>query len=190
MALWKPFLGNRASLNDVEKHAGYVYWCADDGSLHFDYADLDGNLQRKQINAKEAEKLLGYDIATVLNSSDSEIPTSKAILDAIEAVKIDSANNAVAILSEAQTDASNKSAVVLAEAQKSIEAEKERAEDAEEALGNRIDALETSGPSTEFINDLLNNATFIDGLIDKLSINEAFISNIMMIMPAAEEASF
>lgn len=51
MALWKPFLGNRASLDSVEKHAGYVYWCADDGSLHFDYADADGVLQRKQINA-------------------------------------------------------------------------------------------------------------------------------------------
>ena len=51
MALWKPFLGNRASLDNVEKHAGYVYWCADDGSLHFDYTDSDGVLKRRQINA-------------------------------------------------------------------------------------------------------------------------------------------
>ena len=57
MALWKPFLGNRSSLDNVEKHAGYVYWCADDGSLHFDYVDSDGNLQRKQINA---DTLTGY----------------------------------------------------------------------------------------------------------------------------------
>lgn len=62
MALWKPFLGNRASLENVEKHAGYVYWCADDGSLHFDYTDADGNLQRKQINAKDAETLTGVSL--------------------------------------------------------------------------------------------------------------------------------
>lgn len=57
MALWKPFLGNRTSLDNIEKHAGYVYWCADDGSLHFDYVDAEGTLQRKQINAKDAETL-------------------------------------------------------------------------------------------------------------------------------------
>ena len=79
MALWKPFRGNRVDLDAVEKHDGYVYFCTDDGSLFFDYIDEDGNLQRKQINANEAEKLIGYDIATILNSSDVEIPTSKAI---------------------------------------------------------------------------------------------------------------
>lgn len=56
MALWKPFRGNRADLDSVPKHDGYVYFC-DDGSLHFDYVDLDGNLQRKQINA---DTLTGY----------------------------------------------------------------------------------------------------------------------------------
>ena len=56
MALWKPFRGSRADLDSVPKHDGYVYFC-DDGSLHFDYVDLDGNLQRKQINA---DTLTGY----------------------------------------------------------------------------------------------------------------------------------
>lgn len=61
MSLWKPFRGNRATLEAVEKHDGYVYFCVDDGSLFFDYKDADGVLHRKQINAKEAESLLGFD---------------------------------------------------------------------------------------------------------------------------------
>lgn len=84
MALFKPYMGNRTSLDAVEKHAGHVYLCVDDGSFHLDYVDSDGNLQRKQINADEANKLVGYDIATVLNSSNAEIPTSKAVLGALE----------------------------------------------------------------------------------------------------------
>lgn len=83
MALWKPFRGNRADLDLVEKHDGYVYWCTDDNSLHFDYADADGTLYRKQINAKEASKLTGYDVSTALNSSNSELPTSLAVLNKI-----------------------------------------------------------------------------------------------------------
>ncbi len=62
MALWKPFRGNRAELDSVEKHDGYVYFCVDDGSLFFDYTDADGNLQRKQINAKDAETLSGLSL--------------------------------------------------------------------------------------------------------------------------------
>ena len=62
MALWKPFRGSRAALDAVEKHDGYVYFCTDDGSLFFDYADADGNLQRKQINAKDAETLTGLSL--------------------------------------------------------------------------------------------------------------------------------
>ena len=82
MALWKLFRGNHTALDTVEKHDGYVYFC-DDGSLHFDYTDANGVLHRKQINAKEAEALTGYSIETLINSSDVEIPTSKAVLDAL-----------------------------------------------------------------------------------------------------------
>lgn len=128
MALWKPFRGNRAALDLVEKHDGYVYFCVDDGSLFFDHLDDDGNLQRKQINAKEAEKLIGYDIATILNSSDIEIPTSKAVLEAIEVAKADVVLKDLTVLSEAQaytneaieavqTELSNQDTVILAEAQ-------------------------------------------------------------------------
>ncbi len=73
MALWKPFLGNRASLNDVEKHAGYVYWCADDGSLHFDYVDANGDLQRKQVSAQDADTLGGASLDSILNSISSTV---------------------------------------------------------------------------------------------------------------------
>lgn len=51
MALWKPFRGNRANLDTVDKHDGYIYFCTDDGSLFFDFIDADGNLQRKQVSA-------------------------------------------------------------------------------------------------------------------------------------------
>lgn len=84
MALFKPFKGSRASLGAQPLHDGYAYFCTDDGSFHIDYVDADGNLQRKQINAKYAEALTNYNIATILNSSDIEIPTSKAVMDAID----------------------------------------------------------------------------------------------------------
>lgn len=88
MALFKPFRGSRASLDAQPLHDGYAYFCTDDGSFHIDYVDTDGNLQRKQISAKDAETLTGASLSTILNSSDIEIPTSKAVLDALtEAVK-------------------------------------------------------------------------------------------------------
>jgi hypothetical protein len=83
MALWKPFRGNRTSLATVEKHDGFVYFCTDDGGLFFDFTDAAGVLQRKQINAKEAEALIGYSIVTALADSDVEIPTSRAVLNVL-----------------------------------------------------------------------------------------------------------
>lgn len=86
MALFKPFMGNSTDLNAVEKHAGYVYFCTNDGSLFFDYLDADGILQRRQLNADEANALVGYDIMASLNDSDSQIPTSKAVLTEINSL--------------------------------------------------------------------------------------------------------
>ena len=83
MALWKALKGTRTALDTVEKHDGYVYFCTDDGSLHFDYTDSSGNLKRKQINAKEAEKLLGYDITTTISDSKTTIPTASAVFTAL-----------------------------------------------------------------------------------------------------------
>ena len=68
MALWKPFRGNRADLDSVEKHDGYVYFCIDDATLFFDYTDADGTLQRKQINAKDAETLTGMSLDEIKES--------------------------------------------------------------------------------------------------------------------------
>lgn len=64
MALFKPFRGTRASLPQ-ELHDGYAYFCTDDGSFHIDYVDSDGNLQRKQINAKDAETLMGMSLEEI-----------------------------------------------------------------------------------------------------------------------------
>jgi hypothetical protein len=68
MALWKPFRGNRAGLDSVEKHDGYVYFCIDDGSLFFDYTDSEGVLQRQQISAGDAETLTGLSLDEIKES--------------------------------------------------------------------------------------------------------------------------
>lgn len=83
MALFKPFKGSRTSLDAQQLHDGYAYFCTDDGSFHIDYEDKDGKLQRKQINAKKAESLVGYNISTTLNSNNAEIPTSSAVINAL-----------------------------------------------------------------------------------------------------------
>ena len=84
MALFKPSLGKRQNL-PTDLTAGYAYFCTDDGSFWIDYRDSDGVIKRKQINAQEAEKLIGYDIATIVVNDDTTIPTSSAVFSAIEA---------------------------------------------------------------------------------------------------------
>lgn len=90
MALFKISRGNSATLPSTMTD-GWAYFCTDTGEFFIDYADSNGTLHRKQINAKDAEKITGYDIKTILNSSDVEIPTSKAVLDALS-VKADVAD--------------------------------------------------------------------------------------------------
>lgn len=58
MALWKPMMGNRTSLDAQTKQAGYAWFCTDDGTFHIDYMDVNGNLQRKQINEDFIKQLL------------------------------------------------------------------------------------------------------------------------------------
>ena len=82
MALFKVNRGNSATLPSV-KTDGWAYFCTDTGEFFIDYSDSDGVLHRKQINAEEAKKLVGYDISTTLNDSNVEIPTSKAVLTAL-----------------------------------------------------------------------------------------------------------
>ena len=82
MALFKSLRGKRENLPST-KIDGYAYFCTDDGTFWIDYKDENNVVQRKQINAKDAETLMGASISTILNSSDVEIPTSKAVLDAL-----------------------------------------------------------------------------------------------------------
>jgi hypothetical protein len=68
MARFKPFRGSRSALDATPTQDGNVYFCTDDGSLHFDYVDADGNLHRKQINAKNAETLCGMTLDEIRQS--------------------------------------------------------------------------------------------------------------------------
>ena len=78
--LFKILYGDksRISTDITPHHEGYCY------VTHDGYFYVDMNNERVKLSAKEAEKLTGYNIATVLNSSDVEIPTSKAIKDYID----------------------------------------------------------------------------------------------------------
>ena len=84
MALFKPLLGKRENLPATLTN-GYAYFCTDDGSFWIDYKDSDNVVKRKQINAQEAERLIGYDITTIVVNDDSQIPTSSAVYSAINA---------------------------------------------------------------------------------------------------------
>ena len=86
MALFKISKGLKANLPST-KTEGYCYYTTDDSLFYIDYKDASGNLQRKALNAQDAETLTGASLATILNSSDIEIPTSKAVLDAISGAK-------------------------------------------------------------------------------------------------------
>lgn len=78
--LFKILYGDksRISTDITPYHEGYCY------VTHDGYFYVDMNNERVKLSAKEAEKLTGYNIATVLNSSEVEIPTSKAIKDYID----------------------------------------------------------------------------------------------------------
>lgn len=104
MSLFKPLRGSRTTLDAQPLHDGYAYFCTDDGSFHIDYTDADGVLQRKQISAKEAESIIGYDIVTALNSSDVEIPTSKAVLTALSGKASTNHNHDDVYCTEAKID--------------------------------------------------------------------------------------
>ena len=62
---------------------GFCWYTYDDSKFYIDHKDKNGILVRKALNAKDAETITGASLATILNSSDIEIPTSKAVLDAL-----------------------------------------------------------------------------------------------------------
>jgi hypothetical protein len=82
MALFKISKGLKANLPTI-KTSGYCWYTIDDSMFYIDHEDENGNVQRKALNAQEAQMLSGASLSTILNSSDIEIPTSKAVWDAI-----------------------------------------------------------------------------------------------------------
>ena len=90
MALFKVSKGLKANLPSA-KTEGYCWYTTDDSLFYIDYKDENGSLQRKALNAKDAETLTGASLSTILNSSDVEIPTSKAVLNALNE-KLDKAD--------------------------------------------------------------------------------------------------
>jgi hypothetical protein len=85
MALFKSLRGKRENLPST-KTDGYAYFCTNDGTFWIDYKDENGVVQRKQLNAKDAETLMGASLSTILNDSEVEIPTSKAVSEAIDSI--------------------------------------------------------------------------------------------------------
>lgn len=67
----------RISTDVTPYHEGWCY-VTHDGDFY-----VDMNNERTKLNAKDAESLTGASLATILNSSDIEIPTSKAVSDAL-----------------------------------------------------------------------------------------------------------
>ena len=61
MALFKSLRGKRENLPS-SKTDGYAYFCTDDGTFWIDYTDDSGAVQRKQINAKDAETIMGHTV--------------------------------------------------------------------------------------------------------------------------------
>lgn len=61
MALFKSLRGKRENLPS-SKTDGYAYFCTDDGTFWIDYTDENGVVQRKQINAKDAETIMGHTV--------------------------------------------------------------------------------------------------------------------------------
>ena len=77
--LFKILYGDasRISTDITPYHEGYCY-VTHSGEF---YVDMNNN--RVKLNAKDAETIMGASLATILSNTDLEIPTSKAVLDAI-----------------------------------------------------------------------------------------------------------
>lgn len=70
---------SRISTNITPYHEGYCY-VTHNGDFYVDMND-----ERVKLNAKDAETIMGASLATILSNTDLEIPTSNAVLSAIEA---------------------------------------------------------------------------------------------------------
>lgn len=86
MALFKISKGSKANLPTTLTE-GFCWYTYDDSKFYIDHKDETGALVRKALNAQDAETLTGASLSTILNSSELEIPTSKAVLDALDVAK-------------------------------------------------------------------------------------------------------
>lgn len=82
MALFKISKGSKANLPGTLTE-GYCWYTYDDSKFYIDHKDESGVLVRKALNAQDAETLTGASLATILTSSDIEIPTSAAVFTAL-----------------------------------------------------------------------------------------------------------
>ena len=82
MALFKISRGLASNL-PTEMRDGYCWFTTDDRFFYIDFEDEDGVLRREKINPKDAETLAGASLSSILNASEIEIPTSKAVFDAL-----------------------------------------------------------------------------------------------------------
>ena len=82
MALFKVSKGTSKNL-PAKLTEGYCWYTYDDSKFYIDYKDEDNVLVRKALNAKDAETLCGASVATILTGNELEIPTSKAVFDAL-----------------------------------------------------------------------------------------------------------
>ena len=83
MALFKISKGSKSNLPTTLTE-GFCWYTFDDSKFYIDFKDENGVLTRKALNAQDAETLAGASLATILNSSDVEIPTSKTVLDYVD----------------------------------------------------------------------------------------------------------
>ena len=87
MALFKILKGDSANIStDITPfHEGWCY-ITYDGYFYIDInigTAENPNNQRIKLNASEAETLAGYTIADTVNNSANEVPSSKAVFDAL-----------------------------------------------------------------------------------------------------------
>lgn len=69
---------SRISTDITPYHEGYCY------VTHSGEFYVDMNNERVKLNAKDTETIMGASLATILSNTDLEIPTSSAVLSAIE----------------------------------------------------------------------------------------------------------
>ena len=84
---------SRISTDITPYHEGYCY-VTHNGDFYVDMHD-----ERVKLNAKDAETIMGASLATVLNPSDNEVPSSKAVQDALDAHTYDE-NDAMELIAD------------------------------------------------------------------------------------------